>query len=175
MVIPFTCGSRHSKTLEDTISQTLLPALLGRPLNNQERHLLALPTRFGGLGIPNPVEQSAKEYEASCKVTNPLTEAIIQRASSYSYDIMAAQISAKSEISSSRNAQYKRSAADLKTTLPPQLQRAMDLAAEKGASSWLTVLLIEEHGFSVPFSMRLHCGMVGHIQSYPPHVPVVQA
>ena len=31
--------------------------------------------------------------------------------------------------------------------LPPQLKRCVDLAQEKGSSSWLSVLPLEEHGF----------------------------
>ena len=39
--------------LEDAINKTFLPALLGRSVNPRERALLALPARFGGLGISN--------------------------------------------------------------------------------------------------------------------------
>ena len=38
----------------------------------------------------------------------------------------------------------------LKTKLPRHLQRAMELCSEKGASSWLSCLPIEEHGFALP-------------------------
>ena len=38
---------------------------------------------------------------------------------------------------------------DLKKSLSPSLQRALDLANEKGASTWLTVLPIDEYGFAL--------------------------
>ena len=40
-------------------------------------------------------------------------------------------------------------ASELKSHLPPDLQRAMNLSQEKGASNWLTVLPVEEFGFSL--------------------------
>ena len=38
---------------------------------------------------------------------------------------------------------------ELYSQLPAELQRAVNLAKEKGASSWLTVLPLIEHGFSL--------------------------
>ncbi len=38
---------------------------------------------------------------------------------------------------------------ELNQLLPDTLQRAMDLASEKGASSWLTALPLSEHGFTL--------------------------
>ena len=38
----------------------------------------------------------------------------------------------------------------LHDVLPPKLQRAMDLGREKGASSWLVTLPIEEYNFALP-------------------------
>ncbi len=38
---------------------------------------------------------------------------------------------------------------ELTELLPDTLQRAMDLASEKGASSWLTALPLSEHGFTL--------------------------
>ena len=40
-------------------------------------------------------------------------------------------------------------ASHLKTSLPAPLQHSMSLAQEKGASSWLTALPVEEFGFAL--------------------------
>ena len=45
--------------------------------------------------------------------------------------------------------QQKRTANELYEDLPADLRKAMTLAKEKGASSWLTPLPIEEHGFEL--------------------------
>ncbi len=46
--------------LEDMIRKKLIPAISGRPApNNEERDLLALPARLGGIGLVDPSKQSA--------------------------------------------------------------------------------------------------------------------
>ena len=51
----------------------------------------------------------------------------------------------------SRDSKYQDAEAgrvrDLKDNLHPPLQRAVDIASEKGASTWLSILPIEKHGF----------------------------
>ena len=39
---------------------------------------------------------------------------------------------------------------DLRNSLPEKTKRAVDLAAEKGASSWLTVIPVKENGLKSP-------------------------
>ena len=131
--------------LEDTIRSCLLPHVTGRPpLNDQERNL---PARLGGLGVANPTVQAVVEFDASSKVTASLTNAIVSGSTAYSYNIIADQIAAKSEVRSLKRNNSKQAACSLRDTLPSHLQRAMDLAMEKGSSSWLTTLPIEEFGF----------------------------
>ena len=43
----------------------------------------------------------------------------------------------------------KESAKALSPQLPPDLRRAVEVASEKGASSWLTALPLERHGFGL--------------------------
>ena len=62
---------------------------------------------------------------------------------------LADQLSAVSEIRKKKRDRLSSHARELKSVLPPDLQRAMDLAQEKGASNWLTVLPIEKFGFSL--------------------------
>ena len=48
-----------------------------------------------------------------------------------------------------RREQARQASEHLKVRLPHSLKRSMDLAQEKGASSWLTALPIEEFGFAL--------------------------
>ena len=73
-------------------------------------------------------------------------EAILQQ-SDCSYSCFTDQISAKKAIHDQKNLQMEHAVESLKSTLPPARRRAMELASEKGASSWLTTLPIEEFGF----------------------------
>ena len=41
--------------------------------------MLALPLRYGGLGIQNPEKTSVREYIASKKITKQLTELIVNQ------------------------------------------------------------------------------------------------
>ena len=64
--------SKLFQPLEDAIRGQLIPAILGRQINDEERDMLALPLRYGGLGIQNPVQTSDREYDASKKITDQL-------------------------------------------------------------------------------------------------------
>ena len=65
--------------IEDAIRNRLLPALCGRELSDSERRLMALPYRYGGLGLLNPTETAAREYNASVLITSGLTDLICQQ------------------------------------------------------------------------------------------------
>ena len=61
-------------------STTLIPALTGRPpCSREERDLLALLVRLGGIGIVNPISMSQHVFEASVKLTSPLVVTIISQ------------------------------------------------------------------------------------------------
>ena len=48
-----------------------------------------------------------------------------------------------------KNEMFRTSLNDIKNSLTPKTQRAVELASEKGASNWLTVIPIDEMGFSL--------------------------
>ena len=59
------------------------------------------------------------------------------------------QLSLKRAIHLENHHHYEELASSLHPLLPADLQRARELACLKGASSWLTVLPLDEHGFSL--------------------------
>ena len=87
------------------------------------------------------------EYTASQKISQPLTNHILQQLTTYPAHIKEEQHAAKATNYRLKCHQFQQSASDL-STLSPFLQRAMTLAQKKGASSWLTALLINEFGFA---------------------------
>ena len=137
--------------LEDVIRMKLIPGLTDRPPpNDEERNLLALPARHGGIALSNPTAGADSAFSASTTIAGPLKDAILLQSKDYSYDVLSSQLSAKSTIHQLRRQQSKQQADALKQNLPDSLKRAMDLAPpEKGASSWLTTLPIEEYGFTL--------------------------
>jgi hypothetical protein len=69
--------------IEDIITEKLVPALTGRShCSIEERKLLSLPTRYGGLNIVNPVEEASLQLDASRKITEPLKKMIIEQSDS---------------------------------------------------------------------------------------------
>ena len=60
----------HLRPLDLAISDTLLPAIIGRTISTNEREVLALPCRLGGLGLPHP-SSFAAQYHSSCEITFP--------------------------------------------------------------------------------------------------------
>ena len=68
------------RPLENCIRYSFIPAITnGHKCNNEERIILTLPPRLGGLGIPNPVTSDDPEYNNSLKVTTALAERIIKQ------------------------------------------------------------------------------------------------
>ena len=142
--------------LEVCIRSILLPSLTGRAHpNDAVRDLIALPAILGGLGIINPTKLSQSEFNASALISTPLATLITAQCRGYSYECIVAQVTAKKEANNLRRNLVKEAASFIWETVPELLQRAMDLAQEKGASSWLTSLPIEEFGFSPQRSCSL--------------------
>jgi len=136
--------------LEDCIRYRLIPALTGRaPPSDSDRELLALPARLGGLGLVNPTSLPSSEFQASISISAPLKDLILQQKSGYSVECLEAQVKAKTTAKKIKSDKAKSSAASLRASTSTQSQRAMDLAQEKGASSWLSTLPLDEFGFTL--------------------------
>ena len=79
----------------------------------------------------------------------PLKEQILAQNNEYSLDCIESQVEAKVEAQKRQCNNVKELASALKESSSNTLQPAMDLAQEKGASSWLTTLPLEEFGFTL--------------------------
>ena len=55
-----------------------IPAIINRLFSctDELRNIMALPPRYGGLGIPVMMDMADREYKFSCKATKHLKEAI---------------------------------------------------------------------------------------------------
>ena len=134
--------------LKDTIRQRFLPVLTRRDSpSDMERELLALPARHGGLGLVNPTTME-EEHTFSLRPTAPLTALIVQQNSDLG-DTRQLQQSIKTTLRAERRRKREEVATDVKAQLPQHLQRAAELGSKKGAHSWVTVLPITAHGFTL--------------------------
>ena len=73
-------------------SSKFIPALTARLVSDDERALLALPIRLGGLGIANLQDF---EFAASERVTSPLVGLILKQDMSFGCHVVDAQHLAK--------------------------------------------------------------------------------
>lgn len=67
----------------------------------------------------------------------------------YGYDVIAKQLEAKVQIHQENNVRTSTEAEEIYEHLPDQMRRTVDLAKEKGSSTWLTTLPLVEHGFAL--------------------------
>ena len=58
------------KPLEAAIQGKFLPFLIGREISVLEGRMLALPYKYSGLAVRNPVATADEEYEASSQITS---------------------------------------------------------------------------------------------------------
>ena len=165
-----------SEPVEETIRTCLIPAWTGSGApNNEERSLLALPVRLGGLGVPNPTCLASLEYSSSVKISAALTQSIIDQQPEYTYVIYTDQCQAKETVQCERCKESTMSAKTLKACTSSTLQRAMKLAQAKGSSSLLLALPLQEYGLT-PYikalsGMHSPSDTDGHLPTYQPTVP----
>ena len=79
-------------------------------------------------------------------MTEPLKKMIIEQSDSYRKPVLD---EIKAKLREQKANQHKKKAKIIRESLPATKQRTMDLINEKGASSWLTVLPLKEHGFNL--------------------------
>ena len=134
--------------LDDTIRLLFLPSLSGRDApSDDERALLALPARLGGLGLINPTTLT-NEYDNSLRLSAPLS-ALITLQSADLGDASEQQREVKATLRAERCRQPETTADKLKARLPSHLQCAADHASKKDSYSWVTALPIADHGFTL--------------------------
>ena len=112
-----------------------------------ERELLALPVRLGRLGLANPCRSATKEYGASIRVTEPLVKQIEAQALELPDDDDIRKLQQHNRRKNDKHLRERLEA--VKSTLPDNTKTAADLATEKGASSWLTVIPLKDMNFTL--------------------------
>ena len=134
--------------LELAIRSKLIPALTeGRMVTDDERLLLALPPRLGGMGLIDPTKICDLEYQLSRIATAELTEAIKSKKVTLPDDFDSKSKKDKARVKKMRVDFYQKVSADLLERVSPDLAKTIHLAKEKGASNWLTSLPLSEMDF----------------------------
>ena len=158
----FTSGFRHKMTyfmrtipnlqdvlkpLDKFITEKFIPAITeGHILSSDDRKLLSLPVRMGGMGIPIFTESCIREYSNSLDTTKALRENIIAQVKSYHCNKkFEKEITAK--IISAKQKYHEDILSDLRTRMNKDQIRGNDVAQMKGASAWLNSLPLKDEGY----------------------------
>ena len=160
----FTAGFKHKLTyfirtipdiktlltpIDDVIDENLIPALTeGQILNFDDRALLSLPVRLGGLGIPIFSKLSEEEYANSKSATETLVKKIVRQDSVYVYD-KARDNEVNLNIKKKREKYQNDLLEQLRSRMSKEKIRSNDIARMKGTSNWLTSLPLKDEGFSL--------------------------
>ena len=136
--------------LQQIIHVHLLLTLTSKcAFSNVERQLISLPLHFGSLGIINPCNTWAFQFAASQRITGLLVSLILEQDSQFTVDVLNEQLALKWEIHLENRCRTIDLAVSLHPFLPIELQCARELACLKSTSSWLSVLSLDEHSFSL--------------------------
>lgn len=109
--------------------------------------MFSLPLRYGGLGIPLFSELASQEFLASKRITAPLAAIMTMQGNELPDPLEVAE--AKKNVKSEREQQTKQMVTIIEESLPENTARSMKQAAEKGSSSWLSVIPLAEQGFTL--------------------------
>ena len=118
------------KPVEAVIREKLIPALTeDRKVTDDERLLMSLPPKFGGMGLINPTQLSDLEYKASRLATSQLTEAIRNQMEKLPDDFNAKAKADKVETRKLRSQFYSEQVDRLRDSVRPDLLKAMNMAS----------------------------------------------
>ena len=102
---------------------------------------------MGGLGISNFSKKCKHNYDASKKVSKPLTNLIIQQ--SEKLPSLTEILELRAEVPKSKSNRLNNLLNEVENTLMPEQNRAVQQVKQKGTSNWLNVLPLEDHGFTL--------------------------
>ena len=132
--------------LEDHIRSSFFPALAGKSaISDVERKLLALLQRLGGLGIIDFTQSPLDHYHASQDFCSPIINCIVDQ----EHEVNDSIYDERSQIKLKSKSAKKTKDAEIASSIdvPEHLTKTVELAKDKGSSSWLTTLPLEMYGF----------------------------
>ena len=120
--------------IKEVIHTSFLPSLFGR-------------AEQGGIGIPDLKCESLEQFNASLDITAPHVNSIVTQSSIIpARELMEER---KCEINAKRRAAAKSRIERIDESLSPDLLQAVQQTRDKGASSRLNAIPIEEHGLAL--------------------------
>ena len=135
------------KPLDNIIEEEFIPALLGTSISTNEREILSLPIREGGLGLRIHHQVSSSTYNASKNVTRPLTKQIEQQNQQLPDPDDVKDAKARTNQHLKQIDEEKHNLLLCKQT--PEMARNLEQLSEPGASSWVGAIPLKEQGLNL--------------------------
>ena len=140
--------SEFLKPLDDAIDNKLLPAIIGSTnISEVDRNMYSLPIKSGGLGIPIFQDKADQDHATSIQITAPLAAIMVLQGNNLPNPEEEAKV--KAEVRRSNSNLQKQREEMIVSSLSERAQKSVEQASEKGASSWLSILPLEDQGFTL--------------------------
>ena len=136
--------------IHEAIDDLFLPTLFGQvePLPGELRQLFTLTPAQGGLGISDLRIDAPQQYAASTSITTSHVESIVtQRPFKTKGDVSTED--RKIYHQSLKTASVKARMETIDSSLSNELMRLVNQSRDKGASSWLNAIPLEEQGLAM--------------------------
>ena len=135
--------------LEQAIRDKPILAICGRTVSDIEREILALPYRYGGLGIQNPTKTADREYRSSISTTACLTELIYQQEMDITLFNKDEMNKTKRHLKLQKEKDLKLEVEEILAQLSETTKRSLLASQEKGVPSWLAALPLKHLGYAL--------------------------
>ena len=132
--------------IQEVVNRLFLPVLFGQtePLPDQLNDLITLTPAQGGLGIPSLREEAPLQYTSSKQITSPHMEAILAQSMTLPTPTIVEDL--KKRQKSIKKIDLRAKMERIDSSLQADLLQHVIQARDKGASSWLNAIPIEEQG-----------------------------
>ena len=126
------------------------------PPNDIERELFGLPISLGGLGVCDPYSTSGENYKFSCELPCCLVNLILhqcdslpQQCDSLPHDVIDSQCFIFKQLCQAKHQSQVDAAESVLAHSLVGVRQALECCKEKGASSWLSAVPIEQYQFAL--------------------------
>ena len=132
---------------EETLRSRFAPAITGGHIcSDAERALLALPVKFGDLGLQNLCEVANTELINSKEITRELYENVITQNKDFQIDSEKTK-TIKNELKRRKISNYKIKLEELRNSMNEKMKRCNDISNETESSNWLSVMPMREFNY----------------------------
>ena len=122
------------------------PTIFGSDISELDRSIFSLPTCFGGLGIPDIVEETNFEYNTPKILSAPLVALIVTQTQHKLPDDQVLNDAWKN-VNIQRETRIGDQASTVDQNLDQEKLRTISQIRNKGTPNWLNVLPLEDEGY----------------------------